>query len=70
MMSKPRLTLPVADIKQVIVGQDPQEGAVITIEALEQEIELNLPEAVLAKLEAILARARREQANYRGQFIH
>lgn len=66
MMSKPRLVLPVADIKRIVVSQDPQEGALITIETLEQEIDLHVPSTALAKLEAILARAQREQAKQRA----
>jgi hypothetical protein len=52
MISKPRLVLPVADL--------------ITIETFEQEIDLHVPSMVLAKLEAILARAQRKQAKHRA----
>jgi hypothetical protein len=38
----------------------------ITIETLEREIDLHVPSMALAKLEAILARAQREQAKHRA----
>lgn len=69
MADNSRLDLEIVDVKQMIIGTDPAEGVIVTVELVgERKIDMHLSPYALSKLEAFLVRANAEQAKH--QPIH
>lgn len=68
MPEKPVVEIPVVSVSKITVSGDPGEGALVKFETeADADVELILPPAALAQLEALLARAAQEQSKHHPQ---
>lgn len=65
MPEKPVVEIPVVSVSKITVSGDPNEGAMVRLETeADADLDLVLSPAALAQLEALLARAAKEQAKH------